>query len=287
MLINLTTLTPTMRTILRQLVTAITAFDGISPINESGALCIEGLREADFFLMGLRADPHGFAIADARDQTIMVGVHPDHRGEGVAEGLLREVAASYPDYSAWAFGTLPAAVKAATRAGLEPVRELLRMERPLTTASVAPVPAGCTIASYRPEFREGVVRVNAAAFAHHPEQGRLTLEEFDQLVAQDWFDPAGLLVAVQDGKPVGFHWTKRHGDGLGEVYVLAVHPEHEGQGLGATLLGAGLAYLQAAGDVRVELYVERSQERVVRMYLNAGFAIVQIDTSFRAKRGRQ
>ncbi|NHB85488.1 hypothetical protein G7085_15025 [Tessaracoccus sp. HDW20] len=69
-----------------------------------------------------------------------------------------------------------------------------------------------------------MVAVNAAAFVHHPEQGRLTVDEFDDLTRQSWFDPAGLLVAKRDATVAGFHWTKRHGGGLGEVYVMAVAP---------------------------------------------------------------
>ena len=60
MLVNLATLTPTMQGALRGLVAEITEHDGISPINESASLGIDGLRDADFFFMGRRSDPHGF-----------------------------------------------------------------------------------------------------------------------------------------------------------------------------------------------------------------------------------
>ena len=170
----------------------------------------------------------------------------------------------------------------ARRVGLVPTRELLRMERDL------PVPGddaatGYEIGPFMTADREQVVAVNAAAFAHHPEQGRLTVEEFDQLAAQDWFDPDGLFVAhAADGEVAGFHWTKRHGGGLGEVYVLAVAPAHEGKGLGRALLSRGLRHLAAVGDARVQLYVEAAEQRVVRLYRNAGFEIAQTDTAYRA-----
>lgn len=291
MLVNLSPLTETMRDALRRLVEQIAEHDGISPVNESGLLGIEGLRDADFFFMGLRSDPYGFVVVDERDRTLLVGVHPDHRGDGVATELLGEALRNYPGYSVWAFGTLPGATELATRAGLRPVRALLRMERPLGSVAVpaAPeerslsLPKGYRITTYTPAFREQIVAVNAAAFAHHPEQGRLTVDEFDQLTAQPWFDPAGLFVALHGDDVVGFHWTKRHGGGLGEVYVLAVAPGHEGRGLGAVLLAAGLSYLHGRGDDRVQLYVEGDQERVVRLYRNAGFDVAQVDTSFRKK----
>ena len=64
MLVNLATLTPTMQGALRRLVAEITEHDGISPINESASLGIDGLRDADFFFMGRRSDPHGFVVCD-------------------------------------------------------------------------------------------------------------------------------------------------------------------------------------------------------------------------------
>lgn len=284
MLVNLSTLTPTMQDALRRLVAAIRDHDGISPINESGSLGIDGVREADFFFMGRRSDPFGFVLCDERDGTLQVGVHPDHRREGVGTELLTEALSSYPDFTAWAFGTLPGADELAARVRMEPVRQLLRMERPLAPAGQVPAEAeGYEIVTYDPADREAIVALNAAAFSHHPEQGRLTVAEFEDLTRQDWFDPAGLFVARRGGEVAGFHWTKQHGDGLGEVYVIAVAPEHEGRGLGRVLLQRGLDQLSGSGDERVQLYVEADQERVVRMYDRAGFTVGQVDTSYRRK----
>ena len=294
MLVNLTTLTQTMQDALRGLVAEITAHDGISPINESASLGIDGLRDADFFFMGRRSDPHGFVVCDERESTLQVGVHPQHRRQGVATELLTEALRTYPSFSLWAFGTLPGAPELARRMRMVATRELLRMERDLSPTLLEPVPGAerpdrvernetYEIGPFMTGDREQVVAVNAAAFAHHPEQGRLTVEEFDQLAAQDWFDPDGLFVAhAADGEVAGFHWTKRHGGGLGEVYVLAVAPAHEGKGLGRALLSRGLRHLAAVGDARVQLYVEAAEQRVVRLYRNAGFEIAQTDTAYRA-----
>ena len=46
-------------------------------------------------------------------------------------------------------------------------------------------------------------------------------------------------------------------------------------------MARGLAHLAGLGDDRVQLYVEGDEERVVRMYTNAGFEIVQTDPAYR------
>ena len=211
----------------------------------------------------------------------MVAVEPARRRQGIGTRLLTAALAAHPDYSVWAFGTLPAAERLAARLSLVPVRRLLRLERNLGDEQVTPPPEGYRITTYSPRDAADVVAVNAAAFAHHPEQGRLTLEEFLGLTRQPWFSPDGLLLARRGEELAGFHWTKRHDAEAGEVYVLAVHPDHHGGGLGRSLLEAGLAHLARIGCHRVLLYVEADQERAVLLYRSAGFEQAAVDTSYR------
>lgn len=245
--------------------------DGVAPINESGSLVIEGKRPGHVYDRGCAG-----AVADLRDGTIMLAVHPDRRRQGLGTAMLRQVLAEHPDLTVWAFGSLKGTAKLARKLGLEPLRTLLRMERPLTDDDLV----DDELTPFTPDDADQIVAINAAAFAHHPEQGKLTREEFDDLTSQPWFSPDGLRVAREDGEPIGFHWTKQQGGGLGEVYVLAVHPSHEGRGHGRKLLAAGLSHLRRVGNDRVELYVEALETRVVSMYEAAGFEIVARDTSY-------
>lgn len=55
------------------------------------------------------------------------------------------------------------------------------------------------------------------------------------------------------------------------LQVLAVHPDRQGRGLGSTLLGRGLARVDAAGQ---RTYLETHLERNARLYRRFGFELV-------------
>ncbi len=255
---------------------ACEAHDGFSPLNDSALLVLERARKGEVW-----ARQDGFAVLDDHDETILVAVSPGARGKGLGTSLVAEAVEARPGHSVWAFRTLPAARAVARKLGLRPARELLRMGRPLAGIVPVPAPTGYRILPFDPADTEGVVDVNRVAFAHHPEQGRLTVDDFQALARQPWFDAAGLLVAHHDDEVTGFHWTKRHDATMGEVYVLAVHPDHGGAGLGRALLTAGLAHMHSVGCENVELYVEASEERVVTLYATTGFRTLSTDTAYR------
>jgi mycothiol synthase len=199
----------------------------------------------------------------------------------------------------WAHGNLPAARGLAAAAGLVLTRTLHLMGRPLTETDAAdPVlPPGYTVRAFEPgRDDEAWVALNAAAFAHHPEQGRLTVADLHERMEQAWFDPAGFLLVERDGRPVAFHWTKvepaeapgwAHGSGpnavrsgTGEVYVVGVHPDEQGRGLGGPLTALGLAHLARRGLATVHLYVDGDNEAALRTYRRLGFTDLAVDGQY-------
>lgn len=263
------------------LITEVTAFDGLSPVNESAELVLAG-RRAGEVLLEPAEEPTGFAIIDRREQTIMLAVAPTHRRQGHGSKLLALALSRAPEFQVWAFGTLTAAKALAARVGLVPIRQLLNLGRRLDPELAPKSVAGVTIRGFAPADADAIVAINREAFSHHPEQGKLTRAEFDDLTRQPWFDPAGLLVAETEGQVVGFHWTKRHDEHTGEVYVIAVSPAFDGRGIGRALLESGLLHLSQLGCRDVMLFVEASETRVVEMYRTAGFNIERTDTGYRA-----
>jgi mycothiol synthase len=240
----------------------------------------------------------GYAQLDRSDPADVVAelvVHPAHRCAGVGSGLVSALLARAPALRVWAHGGHPGAAALAARFGFTRDRELWRMRRSLREPFASPVlPAGLRLRSFVVGADEAeLLRVNNAAFAWHPEQGRWTLADIRLREAEPWFDAAGVFLAVGDADPahvLGFHWTKVHPAGaggadpdapIGEVYVLAVDPAARGRRLGPALTLAGLAYLRDRGLDAVMLYVEADNAAAVRVYRDLGFTRWGADVSYR------
>jgi mycothiol synthase len=182
----------------------------------------------------------------------------------------------------WVEATTERHREAARRAGLEAVRQLHQMRRPLPLEETTDLVT-------RP-FRPGVdddawLTVNNRAFAWHPEQGGWTQETLQGRLAEPWFDPAGFLLHDVDDRLAGFCWTKVHADEqppLGEIYVIAVDPDFVGLGLGRALTLAGLDHLADRGLTVGMLYVEADNAPAVGLYETLGFTIHHTTTAFEA-----
>ncbi|MCG2621529.1 mycothiol synthase [Arthrobacter sp. I2-34] len=218
-------------------------------------------------------------------------VHPAYRNQGVATGLLDEVCrhTELPNLRAWSHGGHAGAAALAAGFGFVPVRELWRMRLAhVPQVAGGELPAGVALRAFVPgQDEEAWLKANAAAFAHHPEQGSMTMADLQARMAEPWFDPAGFLLAVreEDGELLGFHWTKVHpGTGahpsIGEVYVLGVTPQAQGMGLGRALTVAGIKHLQAAGQSAIMLYVDADNEAAVALYRRLGFTRWDTDVMY-------
>jgi mycothiol synthase len=248
------------------------AADGADPLDEAARMAL-----ADGTARVLVEDD---AFALVHDGDLSLVVRPSARGRGLGSALLARASSSYgTGVTAWSHGNHPAAARLAASHGWERVRDLWVMRRPASTPLPAlEVPDGVTVRSYRDSDAADVVAVNAAAFAHHPEQGSMDLANLHRRMAEPWFDPAGLLVAEDASGMLGFHWTKQHDARLGEVYVVGVAPGAQGRGLGKVLTLAGLHHLAGLGVEEVLLYVEADNAPAVAVYSRLGFVHAPADT---------
>ncbi|UVS82462.1 mycothiol synthase [Actinokineospora sp. UTMC 2448] len=276
--------------LLREFLRAVRAADGRPRVDPDAALphefrggrhvvAADGDRLLGYGHLDTGGDAFGRQVAE-------VLVHPEARGRGLGTALVAEIRAHAPaDVRFWAHGDHPGAARIAERLGLSRVRELWQMRMEFGEPLPAPVwPDGVSVRAFVPgQDEDAVVAVNKRAFDWHPEQGALTAADVIATEAEAWFDPAGFFLAVDSADRVlGFHWTKVHPDGTGEVYVVGVDPAAQGGGLGRALTLAGLAHLREQGRRTVILYVESDNAPAVAVYRRLGFTRSDADIQYAA-----
>jgi mycothiol synthase len=292
------------------LVAGVAAADGVHPLSEQTMLALHAGRP------GLLArsdgdsgtgsgtgtgsgagsdsggDLAGYAYRD--DGSAEFVVHPDRRRRGVGRALamaLRDPGGGWP--RVWAHGDLPAAAALAAALGWARLRILWQLRRPLAEPlPAAPPPRGVRLRAFEPGRDESAwLELNRRAFEGHPEQGRWSLDDLLVRERAPWFDPNGFFLAeeaaprpdeggVVTGRLIGFHWTKVHEDGIGEVYVVGIDPAARGRGLGRILTLAGLDYLRSIGLTTAMLYVDDENLPAIRMYESLGFARWRADVMY-------
>ena len=184
----------------------------------------------------------------------------------------------------WLFDADDDADALAVAAGLAPGRALLQMlvELPLAGSSDSRPPVATRPFEVGRDERAWL-EVNNAAFAWHPEQGIWDLATLELREGEDWFDPAGFLLHERDGRLAAFCWTKIHHDTdpvQGEIYVIAVHPDFHGAGLGRALTIAGLDHIVSCGVTTGMLFVDLDNTSAVRLYESLGFRVHRVDRAY-------
>ncbi|WP_144721269.1 mycothiol synthase [Agrococcus jejuensis] len=254
---------------LASLVERCAAADGASPVNDQAML---ETRRGERAIVDLDGSGVAIAVVATGEQAgdapaeVELAVDPDRRGAGLGARLAERVATEHPGFEAWAHGDLPASRALAASLGMQRIRTLLQLR--------APVPADAVVDARLRPFAESDadawVAVNAAAFASHPEQGRLTARDLADRRAEAWHDDANLLVAPGTDGLDGYAWIKPDGD-VAELYALGVAPHAQGTGLGGVLMRATFARMHALGFATAHLYVEGDNAPALGLYRSRGF----------------
>jgi mycothiol synthase len=292
-------LTPHEQRQVRELVTAASEFDEVTPVGEQVLRELGQQRTEHLVVTGVR--PRGESeeivgylnlVSPRGDEPGMAElvVRPHARRRGVGAAMARSALSKSGGRNRfWAHGTLKGARAAASALGLVPVRELVQMRRSCGGDAAPAPPDGVRIRTYAGAGDDAeLLRVNNAAFAGHPEQGGWTHADLAERLGEPWFDPHGLFLAVDEETDalLGFHWTKVHPEqpGLGEVYAVGVDPSAQGGGLGGVLTAVGVAYLarrlSGATHPTVMLYVESDNAAALRTYRRLGFVEHSVDTAY-------
>jgi len=297
------------------LVEEATRVDGLAPLSEQVLLSArDSLPEGTAVPSGTSA-PHflaydgthlaGYAHLErapgaeiAGDATAELVVDPGHRRRGVGTTLIQalETVLGSGNLRLWSHGHLDAARALAGREGYSNVRQLWTMGRSLQPdAGPLPhvnLPGGFNTRHFVVgQDEDAWLRVNARAFASHPEQGRMTRLDLDARIAQSWFDATGFILIedMRSATPVlaASHWTKvaEAGDKKvrttrGEVYVVGVDPAYQGRGLGRAVTVLGLEHLLERGLTEAFLYVDTDNTAAVRTYSRLGFTRSAVDVMY-------
>lgn len=299
----LTRLTESQTEEVKQVAFAAATIDEMAPLSEHVLIHLHhGGDVADEHLVATNDSGKivGYLHLDQTDavagSVVEVVVHPEFRRQGIGRALVEAAIAKSndPKMRLWAHGELMSAYSLAEKLGFAKTRELWQMRRSL----FAPLPKANDISNVtvRP-FRVGVdeqawLELNATVFADHPEQGRMSEQDLAVRMSEQWFDPAGFLIATQEQSGsevmVGYHWTKVHGGAgghghseIGEIYVLGISPALRGSGLGKLLSVRGLEHLRSQGLPAAMLYVDADNKAAISLYESLGFAHWDTDVMFR------
>jgi mycothiol synthase len=280
--------------------------DGAPPFSDQALVDYRlGLRE----LLAINKDVAAIATAPEalEGHEAEFVVDPGSRGQGLGTRMLEKLLSDGVRLI-WAHGDHPAARALAASHQLSAVRTLLHLDGRVSTPDrtdgrVAPQSeADRDHPRVLDTFRVGEdedewVALNARTFADHPEQGRVTRIDVEQLETEPWFSADNFLVLREemlantphsDGRMIGYCWLKVEdgpdGDRRGEFYVVGVAPDHQGEHLGATLFDAGLARLADLGIRDAHLYVEADNGPALRLYHSRGFVQDAIDVQYSSTR---
>ena len=264
--------------VLERIRSACADTDHHDPLDEAALLRLKhhGLADSQLWLVS----DSGFALVHTTPagSSLDVAVAPTARVCGFGGGLVEAALADTTGpIDSWSHGDHPAAAALATTFGFDKVRELWVMRRSMN-GDLPQLSPDSHVRTFRPGDEAELLRVNAAAFADHPEQGSMSADNLAERMAEPWFDPVGLLMAFDGDRLLGFHWTKLHHTGEGEVYVVGIDPAAQGGGLGRTLTLAGLHHLARSGARRVHLYVESDNAPALKIYSGLGFEHADSDT---------
>lgn len=280
---------------LARLLTAAASADGHAPFGEHVLLTLDGQTQVEHALIAAHRHNElvGFLVLSETTSGTWYAelvTSPSWRRQGTGTQLLQAARDHVAGHGGgrlrtWAHDG-PAGRRVAARLGMTLSRVLLHQEADLTHPPM-PLPPlaskpGVQLRTLRAQDSEDWLHLSNAAFLGHPENGGWTHRDLDWRLAAPWTDLERFIVAVDDhDRLLAGVWTKvEPGSSTGELYVVAVHPEHTGQGLGRQVVHAALTQLRALGLSRADLYVDQANRAACQLYASVGFTTQHTDRCY-------
>ncbi len=92
--------------------------------------------------------------------------------------------------------------------------------------------------------------------------------------------PEGFVVALDDGKIIGFAIGILSDEGKGRILLIGVDENYRCRGIGTRLLKKLLMNLRSSGAVEIELEVRVSNKRAIEFYQKNGFIKIRRVSEF-------
>ena len=146
------------------------------------------------------------------------------------------------------------------------MRTILKLHRSLVADFPEPI-TSAEISTFSPADSDEWLALNNKIFVAHPDQGDWVMQDLTNRMKESWFAADGFFLARENGKIVGFCWTKIHHDRvnegpIGEIYVIGVNPSTHSSGLGKALMLTALRYFQSKDIKESMLYVDAAGKTV-------------------------
>jgi len=264
---------------LEHLFAEIERLDGYDPLTEDAYLAVDQERADGGLVATEQGEIVGYAHIrrTGRDAVLETAIHPGCRPV-LAHLLLQAAVAEAGRGPLRLWASDEETIAAAEELGFDERRRLLHLVRPLPPDEPARLPGSIDLTRFRPERDvDDVLEVHRAAFAGHPDEGGWTRDTLIGRMRRVWFDPDGLLLARENGRPIGMCWTKMHPASTGEIYVIAVHPDAQGRSLATGLVLHGLWDLyERRGATTAILYTEEDNLPARRLYERLGFGLLRV-----------
>jgi len=264
---------------LRRLLDEIERLDGYDPLTEDAHLAVVEGRADPGLVATERGEFVGYAHIRRTGEAVVLetAIHPACRPL-LAHLLLQAAVAEAGRGPLRLWASDAETIAAAEELGFDERRRLLHLVRPLPPDEPARLPQTVELSRFRPDADvDDFLEVHRAAFGGHADDGGWTRETVMGRMGRDWFDPNGALVAREEGRPVGVCWTKMHPRSVGEIYVIAVHPEAQGRSIATGLVLHGLWDLfERCGATTAVLYTEADNIPARRLYERLGFELLRV-----------
>ena len=128
----------------------------------------------------------------------------------------------------------------------------------------------------RPDEAALLTHLQNRCFADAWEFNPNSVAEIAHAMAAPFASPQDIWLVGDGDRVIGYCWTGHFPGmggqtGKGQVFMLGVDPEYLGQGIGRTVLLAGIAHLTGKGARTIELTVDSQNTAARSLYQSLGF----------------